>query len=392
MTDRVIDPEELDLGITTMSATPLEHDERPSDPIRVYLLVFQGDSSRMVPLKADGDFVIGRDAQADVVIQDGSVSRRHARLSLVDGLANASDLHSQNGTKVNGEVITGTRPLVSGDVLSIGSVTVSFQTSSRVPAPREFLGLTAIQQHASTEIERAVRFQRPLSLVAIELAVGPNVDRVSISRALAPRLRVLDFIGWSASDQLMLVQPETDMRGAQIAAEALIGLLNTLAPEARAGIACWPDDGADADTLIGSARSAAQMAAVGGVASADRAKSSRTVGDRTVMVADPAMARVYALIERLAKTDLTVLVYGETGTGKELAATALHEWSGRHGRPLVSLNCAAITESLVEAELFGHERGAFSGAVAARVGLLEAADGGTVFLDEIGELSLAIQA
>jgi two-component system response regulator AtoC len=346
----------------------------------------------MVPLRPDGDVVIGRDVAAEVVLQDASVSRRHACLTLVDGLATIRDLQSQNGTKINGESIAGSRPLVSGDVLTIGTVTVAFQTSSRRPPPREFLSLTVLQEHASTEIERSSRFQRPLVMLAINLGLAGQVDRVAIARLLEPRLRVLDSIAWSASDQLLLVQPETDASGARTAANSLLGLLHSVAPSARAGIASWPDDGSDVDTLIGSARSAAIAADPGGVADADRSPSTRTVGDRVLVVADPAMSKVYALIERLAKTDLTVLVYGETGTGKELATTALHRWSARAAEPLVSLNCAAITESIVERELFGHEKGAFSGAVATRQGLLEAADKGTVFLDEVGELSLSIQA
>jgi two-component system, NtrC family, response regulator AtoC len=104
------------------------------------------------------------------------------------------------------------------------------------------------------------------------------------------------------------------------------------------------------------------------------------------------MARTYTLVERLARSDLPVLVCGETGTGKELCAAALHHWSPRAARPLVTLNCAAVQETLVESELFGHERGAFTGAVGAKAGLLEHAAGGTLFLDEVGEMSPATQA
>src|SRR4051794_25902562 len=97
------------------------------------------------------------------------------------------------------------------------------------------------------------------------------------------------------------------------------------------------------------------------------------------------------LIRRLARTDLPVLIQGETGVGKENAAYALHGWSRRHDGPFVAVNCAAFTESLVESQLFGCERGAYSGAVAARSGLFEAAAGGTIFFDEIGELPRALQ-
>ena len=104
------------------------------------------------------------------------------------------------------------------------------------------------------------------------------------------------------------------------------------------------------------------------------------------------MERVFTLIRKVAPTETTVLIQGESGTGKELAARALHLLSPRASKPLISVNCAAIPESLIESELFGHEKGAFTGAVSARAGLIEAADGGSLFLDEIGELPAEAQA
>lgn len=105
-----------------------------------------------------------------------------------------------------------------------------------------------------------------------------------------------------------------------------------------------------------------------------------------------AMQHVFTLIRKVAPTETTVLVQGESGTGKELAARALHLMSPRARNPLISVNCAAIPESLIESELFGHEKGSFTGAVSARTGLIEAADGGSLFLDEIGELPAEAQA
>ena len=104
-----------------------------------------------------------------------------------------------------------------------------------------------------------------------------------------------------------------------------------------------------------------------------------------------ALESVLAEVERVAPTSSTVLVLGETGTGKELIARAIHNISPRCGRPFVKLNCAAIPYDLLESELFGHERGAFTGAVAQRVGRFEMADSGTLFLDEVGDLPLALQ-
>jgi DNA-binding NtrC family response regulator len=110
------------------------------------------------------------------------------------------------------------------------------------------------------------------------------------------------------------------------------------------------------------------------------------------LICDPAMVRVYELLRRLSRSTLPVLIIGETGTGKENAAQAVHAFSPRKAGPLLTINCAAIPENLFESELFGHVRGAFSGAIADKLGRLEAASGGTVFLDEIGELPLAAQA
>src|SRR5579872_3622139 len=105
----------------------------------------------------------------------------------------------------------------------------------------------------------------------------------------------------------------------------------------------------------------------------------------------PALKSVLVEVERVAPTDSTVLVLGETGTGKELIAHAIHNLSARCGRPFVKLNCAAIPFDLLESELFGHEKGAFTGAIAQKLGRFEMADTGTLFLDEIGDLPLALQ-
>jgi transcriptional regulator with GAF, ATPase, and Fis domain len=109
------------------------------------------------------------------------------------------------------------------------------------------------------------------------------------------------------------------------------------------------------------------------------------------VVADTAMERVHRLVGRIAPGQISVLIQGETGVGKELAAEMLHQQSPRAGKPFLRLNCGGFTETLLESELFGHEKGAFTGADRQKQGLLESADGGTVFLDEVGELPPALQ-
>ena len=110
-----------------------------------------------------------------------------------------------------------------------------------------------------------------------------------------------------------------------------------------------------------------------------------------IVGASASMQRIYSLIETLADVSTTVLIYGESGTGKELVASALHSSGKRSSGPFIKVNCSALSESLLESELFGHVRGAFTGAIADKVGRFKKADGGTLFLDEIGDISSAIQ-
>jgi DNA-binding NtrC family response regulator len=119
---------------------------------------------------------------------------------------------------------------------------------------------------------------------------------------------------------------------------------------------------------------------------------SRERGMGAMVGTGPAMRRVFDVVSRVAETDLGVLVRGESGTGKELVAQAIHEASPRRSRPFVAVNCAAMAAELVESELFGHEKGAFTGAESRRIGRFEAAGAGTIFLDEIGDMPLPTQA
>ncbi len=118
----------------------------------------------------------------------------------------------------------------------------------------------------------------------------------------------------------------------------------------------------------------------------------RRLGKHEIIWSGPAMERLMAQVERVAASESRVAIQGETGTGKELIARAIHEKSGRHAGPFVTLNCAAVPAELIESELFGHEKGSFTGAAARHIGKFEQAAGGTLFLDEIGDMPLAMQS
>src|SRR5206468_11486434 len=123
-----------------------------------------------------------------------------------------------------------------------------------------------------------------------------------------------------------------------------------------------------------------------------RAQVLKSYAFHNLVGKSPAMQEIYSKIEQVADSRTTVLIAGESGTGKELVAKALHYNSSRRERPFIALNCAAIPETLIESELFGHEKGSFTDATARRVGQFELANTGTLFLDEIGDLSLSTQA
>src|SRR2546428_2144776 len=131
------------------------------------------------------------------------------------------------------------------------------------------------------------------------------------------------------------------------------------------------------------------VAAVARFGSADQDANPRRF--EQIIGSSPALESVLEQVERVGPTDSTVLIQGETGTGKELIAKAIHNLSSRCGRPFVRLNCAAIPLDLLESELFGHEKGAFTGAIAQKTGRFELADKGTLFLDEVGDIPLGLQ-
>jgi two-component system, NtrC family, nitrogen regulation response regulator NtrX len=167
------------------------------------------------------------------------------------------------------------------------------------------------------------------------------------------------------------------------------GTIETAVEATRLGAYDFLPKPLDSDKLVIVARNAAEQHRL---ITEHRRMQVIVEGKNAILGSSPKIREVIATIERVAPTDVRVLVTGENGSGKELVAKAIHRLSRRSGKPLIEVNCAAIPNELIESELFGHERGAFTGATGMRSGKFEQADGGTLFLDEIGDMSLNAQA
>jgi two-component system, NtrC family, response regulator AtoC len=350
------------------------------------VLCIDGDRSFSVKIPSSGELVIGRGPGAGLPVDDPLVSRAHAQLLVVPDGLRLSDLGSRHGTLVNGERITEPRMVVSGDVITIGKVLLVVRRPVRAAATSHIAEPAMFVRRLDEELSRIAQYERELSLV-----VARSVDRdaPALLARIADRLRVIDAVSIVGARFVGVLLPELGSDEADAFAR---GLSSLGVGRVSAGVATAPYDGLDGDAMLGAARAACSAAEPGQVVQARDTAETITAGPQRILVADPAMARLYELARRLARSAIPILVLGETGSGKELAAATIHAFSARASGPFVSVNCAAIPDSLAESELFGHARGAFTGAMTAKPGYLEVASGGTVFLDEIGELSPAIQA
>ncbi len=352
------------------------------------LLIYHRDGAQIVPLdETNKVVVIGRSPPSQVQIDDDSLSRQHARVTLIYGELWIEDLGSTNGTFINGARITNVR-INPGDEVTMGALTLSLHTPGQNDPQSEFDldshdGLVRSLEH---EVARAKTFQRSLALV---MARGDCHVTRWLPKVQA-RLRSVDRMAVYSPDTLLVLVPEVNAEQALQHARELAAATE---PSLRLGVAYYPSSAASGGALLEAARGAARRATarepvrfVGGFAKADEADPTAPV------VASQAMKRVYETVRKVARAHLPVLIVGETGTGKEIVARALHQHSPRGGGPLRCINSAAIPVNLIESVLFGHERGAFTGAERRQKGVFEEASGGTVFLDEVGELSPAAQA
>src|SRR5262249_31137943 len=209
----------------------------------------------------------------------------------------------------------------------------------------------------------------------LRIACDPSCSSAAIEEILANSIRLVDVIAVGAPSEYEVMLVDTPPADLKLVVSRLETQLAERGAKPRIGAALYPRDGRSADELLAHAS--------GKLAPPDPAAVPTPTSG--------AMQDLYSMVERIAWSDISVLIFGETGVGKERLAEAVHKSSRRASMPFLRLNCAALTETLLESELFGHEKGSVTGAQSAKAGLLESANGGTVFLDEVGDMPMTTQ-
>lgn len=250
------------------------------------------------------------------------------------------------------------------------------------------------------EVSLAQQRGRSLAMLAVVLGDGERRPRglrrfAALLRDRLPRDAVTCHVGGGQFQTALPGQDRAQAEGvlARIAAswEELVRQLPENEVEAqlpRGVVVHFPDDAASAEFLFEAVRARLSAQHTPGASAMESDEALQRAG---VTATSPAMRAVYGALRRVAPTDLPILLEGETGVGKEVLTNLVHRWSRRAGGPLVKVHCAALSETLLASELFGHEKGAFTGADRRKIGRFEQADGGTLFLDEVGEIPLDVQ-
>ncbi|MBW2733806.1 MAG: sigma 54-interacting transcriptional regulator [Deltaproteobacteria bacterium] len=357
------------------------------------LLFYHRDGSQLVSISEGESLVVGRGRPSDVVIHDPSLSRQHARFTLVDGQLWVEDLQSTNGTRIAAKRIKSRQRVRETDELQLGAVTGVFH--SLAPANESFHGLESydrLLEVLEQELVRGRTFSRPLALVMVRARKRKAGQLAHWAPRVRGMLRDVDRAAVYDHSSLLIGLVESGVEHARQLAEILVGTEKGETP-LFCGIACYPDQGPNLDHLVEAVRSASNRATA-----RQPVQLAGTPGETSVepsgkpVIASPAMLELHETAKRVAKAAIPILITGETGTGKEVIAQVVHTTSERRKKSFRCINCASIPEQLLESVLFGHERGAFTGAVERARGVFEEASGGTVLLDEIGELSAAAQA
>lgn len=370
----------------------------PGEPraAQLTLLLYHRDGAVAVVLRDSQPIVVGRAPEADVVVRDEGVSRQHARFELLGDRVLVSDLESTNGVLVDGRQVTSAliRP---GQVVGLGAVTV---TLHRLEPGEELSGLESHDRFVTMAIYECAQskaFGRSFALMLLRTVSGRDELRRSFPR-IQRSLRSVDRIALYGPDTLEMLLPQASREDALRLAWSMLG--GALGHRHRpslfvCGLAIYPTNGTSIDELMAAATSAMHRATPEQPVEVGEEHGQVAVeagGVFEPVVVSPATRSLFELVDRLGASDIPVLIVGETGSGKEVAARAIHARSRRFRGPFLCVNCAAIPASLLESFLFGHVKGAFTGADRDTTGMLEAAHGGTLLLDEIGELTASAQA
>ena len=355
-------------------------DELEPELDAIWLLVL-GDGGLYAThtLTGKAEAVLGRGEACDVRIDHPSISRRHALLRLGDPMT-LTDLGSANGTRVGEKPLEPGQPraIRLGEIIDLGQMMLMVQRRSTPFRARRLWPHGYFEARLAEECARSERSGTGFAVGRVRCA--GNLPAAGFEAALTGALRSLDVVGSYAPNEYEVLLLDASAAEVEALLARLKAQLEELGETVALGVAYFPDDGSEPDVLI----------SIAGQRLREETDPSATLPDAGPR-AGSAMPRLRRLAERIAQSDISVIISGETGVGKEVLAEAIHRSSARGRRPFLRLHCAALSESLLESELFGHERGAFTGAVAAKPGLLETAEGGTVFLDELGELPLSIQ-
>jgi DNA-binding NtrC family response regulator len=371
--------------------SPTRFDDRaPLSRAPLSLVVMSPTGTGSVLLPQRGTLVLGRASECDVKIDDAKLSRKHAELRCGETLE-LVDLDSRNGTYLRDQKLPPSVPhrVRVGDSIAIGSTVLVVQgASTALDRPRHVWTHGYFEARLEEECARAAREGAGFAILCLQLAPersdGPTKDAGADAVTLLAELEHADMLASYAPHQYEALFTGTTPEEADARASALErSLADRGAGAARVAVATFPRDGRTPEALIEHTTRALR---------ARRGAPDRPAAGGPGQPELGALARMDKVIERVAAGIINVLLLGETGVGKDVLARRLHERSPRAKMPLVSINCAALSETLLESELFGYEKGAFTGALAAKQGLLESANGGVVFLDEIGEMPLATQA
>ena len=340
--------------------------------------------------------VIGRAATVDMPLSCNTLSRRHARVLWDGDRLWIEDLGSRNGTFVGDRRIVNQEAVEANREVRLGGLSVWLQvTGGPDDGASAWQGFAAV---VNAEIDRARTFGRSLGI----LCIVPGSEAPSAADLLprvAGLLRPVDRVDARDPSALFALVPESDRRGLLSMGQRVLDVLRGTGIAIRAGVAAFPDSTDSPEELLELALLAAKSSDPGGAVGMAPSRLGHSTGHsvpsptehREVVHRSAVMAELLERAKRVAEFDVPVLLQGETGTGKEVLARFIHESSSRKARRMVSLNCGAIPSTLVEATLFGAEKGAFTGAVQKRLGLFEAAHGSTLLLDEIGELPMGVQ-